>query len=84
MIITFTKLAAKDLFYWKKKDNRIFLRIKFLLREIEQSPLTGIGKPEKLVGNLAGYYSRRITHEHRLIYSNRTDQITVISCRFHY
>ena len=64
--------AEEDLAYWKSTGNkRIMKRISKLLEDILQHPFTGIGKPEPLKGDLQGVWSRRITDEHRLIYSVR-------------
>ena len=54
----------------------------FVLKSGE--PFDGIGKPEKLKGNLSGYWSRRITQEHRLVYKYEDEMLTIASCRFHY
>ena len=79
--------AEEDLAYWKSTGNkRIMKRISKLLEDILQHPFTGIGKPEPLKGNLQGVWSRRITDEHRLIYSvsNGMIYIYVLSLRYHY
>ena len=55
-----------------------------LIKAIEVNPFTGIGKPEKLTGNLTGMYSRRINHEHRLVYGYKNGQLIIYSCRYHY
>lgn len=60
-------------------------RINQLIKSIERDgALDGIGKPEKLKGNLAGFYSRRIDIEHRLVYTVDDQQISIIACRYHY
>ena len=70
---------------WKKSGNRaIQQRIERLLENICQTPYSGIGKPEPLKHELSGYWSRRITEEHRLVYSVNENRIIVISLRFHY
>ena len=79
--------AEEDLAYWKSTGNkRIMKRISKLLEDILQHPFTGIGKPEPLKGNLQGVWSRRITDEHRLIYSvsNGMIYVYVLSLRYHY
>ena len=79
--------AEEDLAYWKSTGNkRIMKRISKLLEDIIQHPFTGIGKPEPLKGDLQGVWSRRITDEHRLIYSvsNGMIYIYVLSLRYHY
>lgn len=87
MEIVFLPQADKDLEYWKQTGNkRIMKRITALLNDIVAHPFTGIGKPEPLKENLQGLWSRRITDEHRLIYSvsNGMVYVYVLSLRFHY
>ena len=79
--------ADEDLAYWKSTGNkRVMKRITKLLEDILLHPFTGIGKPEPLKGNLQGIWSRRITDEHRLLYSvsNGMIYVYVLSLRFHY
>lgn len=79
--------ARKDLEYWKQLGNaKIMKRITQLLKDIEQHPFMGIGKPEPLKGNKQGKWSRRITDEHRLVYSVSDGRIYiyVFSMRYHY
>ena len=79
--------AEEDLAYWKATGNkRIMKRITKLLEDILQHPFTGIGKPEPLKGDLQGVWSRRITDEHRLVYSisNGMVYVYVLSLRYHY
>ena len=59
-------------------------KINDLIKEIDRAPFEGIGKPEPLKYNLKGFWSRRIDHEHRIIYSVEDDQVIYISFRFHY
>ena len=87
MEIVFLPQADKDLEYWKRTGNkRIMKRISALLNDIVAHPFTGIGKPEPLKDNLQGLWSRRITDEHRLVYSvsNGMVYVYVLSLRFHY
>ena len=86
MIVGFADNAWEDYLYWQKQDKQILKRINLLLKDIQRDPndLDGLGKPEKLKGNLSKYYSRRITSEHRLVYSISDDLILVAQCRFHY
>jgi toxin YoeB len=76
--------ALEDLTHWVRHDRRKALRILKLLREIARSPFAGTGKPEPLRYGLAGYWSRRIDSEHRLVYRCTEDTIHVMSCRYHY
>ena len=85
MEIEFLDNALDDLEFWKKSGNRtIQLRIERLLKNICQTPYTGIGKPEPLKHELTGCWSRRITNEHRLIYTISENRVKVLSLRFHY
>ena len=87
MEIKFLPKAEEDLEYWKKTGNkRIMKRITTLLADILDHPFTGIWKPEPLKGNQQGLWSRRITDEHRLVYSISDGMIYVyvLSLRYHY
>lgn len=87
MEIKFLPKAEEDLKYWKETGNkRIMKRITTLLADILVHPFTGIGKPEPLKGNQHGLWSRRITDEHRLVYSISDGMIYVyvLSLRYHY
>jgi toxin YoeB len=82
--ITIEESAVKDLAYFKKRDQTIVKRIRELLLDMEITPFEGIGKPEALKFELSGYWSRRITREHRLVYKVVKKEILVISFRYHY
>ncbi|MGF7080838.1 Txe/YoeB family addiction module toxin [Mucilaginibacter sp. UYCu711] len=85
MEIIFSPSALDQLQYWKKSGNKQVLeKIKKLLEEIQVSPFEGTGKPEALRHNWTGYWSRRITSEHRLVYKVTEDTILVAQLRFHY
>ena len=84
MKIQFTEEAWKDFEWFLERDKRIIKRIRDLLKDISRHPNEGIGKPERLRFQLSGYWSRRITKEHRLVYKVDKDVIIVISCRYHY
>ncbi|MEL6192776.1 MAG: Txe/YoeB family addiction module toxin [Bacteroidota bacterium] len=89
MNIEFTKNAWEEFSYWIETDPEIAKRIKELIKAIRQNPFKGIGKPEPLKHDLKGYWSRRITSEHRLVYrvsgQKGIDQkVSIIQCRFHY
>lgn len=89
MNIVFTKNAWEDLSYWIENDISNVQKIKDLLNAIRQNPFTGIGKPEPLKHSLKGFWSRRISGEHRLVYKvsgkKGIDQkCLIIQCRFHY
>ncbi|MGC3976915.1 MAG: Txe/YoeB family addiction module toxin [Paludibacteraceae bacterium] len=78
MELKFKPTAEDDLAYWFKKNKAVISKIQKLLKSVLDVPFHGIEKPELLKGNLSGYWSRRITDEHRMIY------ITVHSLRGHY
>ena len=87
MEIKFLPRAEEDLEYWKQTGNkRIMKRISALLADILEHPFSGIGKPEPLKGEQHGLWSRRITDEHRLVYSISSGRVYVyvLSMRFHY
>ncbi len=79
----FTDEAWKDYVYWHETDKKL-LKINELIKEIDRTPFEGIGKPEPLKQNLKGFWSRRIDHEHRIIYKIQEDQVIFIAFRFHY
>ncbi|MEP9853197.1 Txe/YoeB family addiction module toxin [Staphylococcus aureus] len=83
--ITFSPQSFDDYEYFQTKDRKMVEKINQLLKRISrEGVLDGIGKPEKLVGNFSGYYSRRINQEHRLVYTENDNAILVASCRYHY
>jgi len=89
MNFEFSENAWEDFEYWMETDNETASKIKDLLKDIRATPFKGIGKPEPLKYDLQGYWSRRITGEHRLIYKvegkKGIDQkCIVLQCRFHY
>ncbi|MCD8899533.1 Txe/YoeB family addiction module toxin [Staphylococcus gallinarum] len=83
--ITFSPQAFDDHEFFQNKDREMVKRINQLLKSISRDgALEGIGKPEKLVGNFSGYYSRRINQEHRLVYTVNDSATLVASRRYHY
>jgi len=84
MELKFKPTAENDLAYWFKTNKAIISKIEKLLKSVLDDPLSGIGKPEALKGNLSGYWSRRITNEHRMIYKVEDDTVTIHSLRGHY
>ncbi|WP_295861152.1 Txe/YoeB family addiction module toxin [uncultured Fibrobacter sp.] len=76
--------AWEDYLYWQSQDKKTLKRINQLVRDVERSPFEGIGKPEALVGNLSGFWSRRIDDKNRLIYRIKGEFIEILSCREHY
>jgi toxin YoeB len=86
MILGFADKAWEDYLYWQRNDKKILKRINALIKDIQRNPYDkdGLGKPEKLKANFSNYYSRRITAEHRLVYTIKSDLIIIAQCRFHY
>jgi len=84
MKLVFSEQAWEDYLYWQSHDKKILQRINALLKEIMRSPYAGTGKPEALKHALAGYWSRRINAEHRLVYKALENEIWVVQLRYHY
>ena len=84
MKLIFSEQSWSDYLYWQQMDKKIIKRINELIKDIKRTPFSGIGKPEPLKHNLAGFWSRRITDEHRLIYRITDSAIEIASCRYHY
>lgn len=84
MIISFVKKSWNDYNSWEKDDKKVFKKIQRLIKETLRDPFGGIGKPEPLKNNLSGYWSKRITDEHRFIYKIEENQLIIISCKYHY
>jgi toxin YoeB len=80
----FVDESWEDYKYWQKTDRKILKKINDLLKDISRTPYSGLGKPEPLKFKYKGYWSRRINHEHRLIYQVKGDEIRIAKCRFHY
>lgn len=84
MKVVFSSQADKDWRYWEKHNPAILDKIRTLLHEISTAPFRGTGKPEPLKENWRGYWSRRITGEHRLVYKVEDGKIFLAQCRYHY
>lgn len=84
MPIKFSDEAWEDYLFWQANDRANLKRVNSLIRDIQRSPFDGIGKPEPLKHNLAGFWSRRIDEEHRLVYAVQDGIILVAQCRYHY
>lgn len=80
----FVDESWEDYLYWQKTDKKILNKINELLKDISRTPFAGKGKPEPLKYKYKGFWSRRIDHEHRLIYQVKEDEIRIAKCRFHY
>lgn len=83
-IVCFTPTAWEDYQYWQGQDKKTLKRINLLVNAAGRDPFEGIGKPEPLLGNLSGFWSRRIDDKHRVVYAVTDADITVIACRGHY
>ncbi|GAA1191005.1 type II toxin-antitoxin system mRNA interferase toxin YoeB [Brevibacterium paucivorans] len=83
-LLVWDENAWDDYVWWQKEDRRTLKRINQLIRDIARNGNDGIGKPEALKHSLSGYWSRRITGEHRLVYKVVNDEIRIASCRYHY
>ena len=83
-IVAFYAKALDDFYEWESTDKKVFRKIKDLIKEITRTPFEGIGKPEPLKHELSGYWSRRITDEHRLVYKISDNTLYILSCKEHY
>ncbi|MCP4702628.1 MAG: Txe/YoeB family addiction module toxin [Gammaproteobacteria bacterium] len=84
MKIAFEKGAFEDFTAWAVVDKKIHKRIVSLIMDTLRQPFAGLGKPERLKHDMRGYWSRRITDEHRLVYKVEDDTLIVIACKYHY
>lgn len=82
--LAWTSEAWSDYLYWQRQDRRTLKRINALIDAASREPFSGIGKPEPLRENLAGFWSRRIDDSNRLVYAVDDDLLTIVSCRYHY
>jgi len=82
--LVFSENAWEDYLYWQKTDRKVVVRINALIRDIQRDPSDGIGKPEALRHALSGYWSRRITDEHRIVYKVEGDAVMIAQLRYHY
>lgn len=82
--VKFTPTAWAQYTDWQQQDKKTLKRINELIKDAARDPFTGIGKPEGLRGNLAGFWSRRIDSTNRLVYAVTDEELTVIACRYHY
>ena len=84
MKIVFSGEAWSDYLYWQQYDKNLLKKLNRLIEDTCRSPFSGLGKPEPLRHELRGYYSRRITQEHRLVYKIENDSLVIVSVRRHY
>jgi len=84
MNLTFTASAWNDYLWFQEYNQPLLRRLNIMIRDTLRDPFRGIGKPEPLKGELSGHWSRRIDLEHRLVYTVSKNNLTIISCRYHY
>jgi toxin YoeB len=84
MRLLWEQTAWEDYQFWIDNNKNVLRKINVLIKECQRSPFEGTGKPEPLRQNLSGFWSRRITGEHRLIYKVENDILTIVQCKFHY
>lgn len=84
MKLVFAELAWEDYLHWQQQDRKMVDRINKLIRETQREPFSGIGKPEPLKHALAGFWSRRINDEHRMIYRVEGEELQIAQLRYHY
>jgi toxin YoeB len=82
--LVFSDEAWEDYLYWQKQDRKMVERINKLIQEVKRDPFSGVGKPEPLKHALAGFWSRRITDEHRMVYRVEGDSLQIAQLRYHY
>jgi len=82
--LAWTQEARADYVYWQTQDRKTLKRINALIADALRTPFEGIGKPEPLRENLSGFWSRRIDQANRLVYAVDAEQVTILSCRYHY
>ena len=84
MRLTWLPNGWKDYIHWQENDKKILQRVNELIKNAQRNPFSGIGKPEPLKNNLKGWWSRRITQEHRLVYKVESECLLIMQCRYHY
>jgi toxin YoeB len=84
MKVLFVERAWEDYLHWQASDRSKLARINELIKDIQRQPFKGLGKPEPLRFTLAGYWSRRIDQEHRLVYKVEGGTVFIAQCRYHY
>jgi toxin YoeB len=84
MNVSFSANGWEQYIYWQKNDGATQRKINALVKQCQRHPFEGTGKPERLKGDLSGYWSRRITREHRLVYKVVGETLVIIQCRYPY
>jgi toxin YoeB len=82
--VVFDPLAWEDYLHWQANDRKLLAKLNRLIKECRRTPFGGTGKPEPLRGDLAGFWSRRIDGEHRLVYRVDGEDLLIAQCRYHY
>ena len=80
----YTAQAKEDLVWWRKHNPKVLVRIEVLFADIRRYPFAGMGKPEPLKHEWQGYWSRRITEEHRLVYRLEAGTLYIAQARYNY
>lgn len=84
MKVVFSARAWEDYLWWQRQDRKLLKRINVLIQDVARNGNDGIGKPEPLKHGFQGYWSRRISDEHRLVYKVVDDEVRIAACRYHY
>ncbi|MFK7830313.1 MAG: Txe/YoeB family addiction module toxin [Congregibacter sp.] len=84
MRLIFAQNAWEDCLYWQRTDKQALKRIRELIKDIAEHPFEGLGNPESLKHALSGYWSRRITEVHRLVYRVQDDDLFIVQLRYHH
>lgn len=84
MDLVFVRKAWEDYVYWQQTDKATLKRINLLIKDIQRTPFSGVGKPEPLKFDMASCWSRRIDAEHRLVYKTQNEMLIILQCRYHY
>ena len=84
MRLIWSEESWEEYLYWQSTDKQIVKKINSLIKDIRRDPFVGIGKPEPLKHELSGFWSRRITDEHRLVYEVYENTLAIASCKYHY
>ncbi len=82
--VVFLPKAFESFTSWATEDKQLYRKIIALIKDIQHTPFSGLGKPEPLRHELQGYWSRRINDEHRLIYKVTDDDLIIVACKYHY
>ena len=84
MRLLWSDRAWEDYLHWQDHDRKMLRKLNRLIMECQRTPFSGTGKPEPLKGDFAGWWSRRIDQEHRLVYRVTDDALLIAQCRYHY